>query len=68
MNYSRGDEIEVLIDRDGLGADQGVGHLPDETMVIIVGAGGMVGRSIRATIMGVEETSLGYSLLANARV
>ena len=68
MNYSRGDEIEVLIDRDGLGADQGVGHLPDETMVIIVGAGGMVGRSIRATVMGVEETSLGYSLLANARV
>ena len=67
MNYSRGDEIEVVIDRDGLGTDQGVGHLADETMVVIVGAGGMVGRSVTATVTGVEQTWLGSSLLANAK-
>ena len=67
MNYNRGDEIEVVIDRDGLGIDQGVGHLPDETMVVIVGAGGKVGSSVRATITAIEETSLGASVLANAK-
>ncbi len=66
MDYTRGDEIEVVIDRDGLGTDQGVGHLADETMVVVVGAGGRVGQSIKATITGIEKTSLGSSLLANA--
>ena len=66
MNYRRGDEIEVVLDREGLGADQGVGHLPDETMVVVVGAGDKIGESVRATVIGIEQTSLGSSLLANA--
>ena len=66
MSYSHGDEIEVIIDRDGLGTDEGVGHLPDETMVVIVGAGGRVGESIRARIIGLESTRLGASFLAYA--
>ena len=66
MSYNRGDEIEVIIDRDGLGDDQGVGHLPDQTMVIIVGAGGKTGCSIKARITAVEKTSLGASVVANA--
>ena len=66
MNYRRGDEIEVLVDREGLGADQGVGHLPDETMVVVVGVGDKIGESVRATVIGIEQTSLGSSLLANA--
>lgn len=66
MNYRRGDEIEVLVDREGLGADQGVGHLPDETMVVVVGAADKIGESVRATVIGIEQTSLGSSLLANA--
>ena len=68
MDYGHGDEIEVIIDRDGLGTDEGVGHLPDETMVIIVGAGGRVGESIRARIIGLESTRLGASFLANAEL
>jgi len=68
MNYNHGDEIEVMIDREGLGADQGVGHLPDETMVVIVGAGDKIGQSVRATVVRVEQTSLGSSLMANAMV
>lgn len=67
MVYRRGDEIEVVIDREGLGVDEGVGHLPDETMVVIVGAGGMVGQSVRATVVGIEKTALGASVLANAQ-
>ncbi len=66
MNYDRGDEIEVVIDREGLGPDAGIGHLPDDTMVVIFGAGGMVGQPVRARVMQVAQTALGQSLLANA--
>lgn len=67
MNYSCGDEIEVLIDREGLGMDEGVGHMPDDTVVVIVGAGGKIGESVRATVVSVARTPLGASLLANAK-
>ena len=36
MTYSRGDEIDVIIARNGLADDAGIGYLPDETMVVIV--------------------------------
>lgn len=68
MAYGRGDKIEVKIDREGLGQDEWVGHLPDDTMVVIVGAGGRVGESVRAQVMGVERTLVGSSLLAYAEM
>ena len=67
MGYSPGDEIEVVVDREGLGSDQGIGHLPDNTMVVIVGAGARVGESVQATVMGFEQMRLGVSVLANAK-
>jgi uncharacterized protein YacL len=66
MTYCRGDEIEVVITRDGLVDDAGIGYLPDETMVVIVGGAGRVGESIQATIVNMERTPLGSSLVANA--
>lgn len=68
MICRRGEEIEVVIDREGLGVDEGIGHLPDETMVVIVGAGGKVGESVRATVMSIERTALGASVMANAKM
>jgi len=68
MGYNSGDDIEVLVDRQGIGVDQGIGHLPDETMVVIVGAGDRVGESVQARIVSVESTPLGASLLANAKL
>ncbi len=67
MSYARGEEIEVVIARDGLADDAGIGYLPDETMVLIIGGGGRVGESVSATIVGLEKTPLGSSLVANAR-
>lgn len=67
MNYRYGDEIEVTIDREGLGLDEGIGHLPDETMVVIAGAGGKVGESIHATIVAIQTMALGSSVLAYAK-
>ena len=66
MTYIPGDEIEVVIARDGLADDAGIGYLPDETMVVIVGGAGRVGESVHATIVGMERTPLGASLVANA--
>jgi uncharacterized protein YacL len=66
--YHTGDEIVVEIDRDGLGADEGIAHLPDETMVVIVGAGARVGQKVQAVITGRLQTSLGYSLMASAKL
>ena len=66
--YHNGDEIVVQIDRDGLGVDEGIAHLPDETMVVIVGAGKRVGDTIEAVITGKLETSLGESLMASAKM
>ncbi len=66
MSYRFGDEIEVIIDREGLGIDEGVGHLPDDTMVVIAGAGGKVGEAVKATVLAIESTRLGSSVLASA--
>lgn len=68
MNYCHGDEIEVIITRESLAVDAGVGYLPDETMVVIVGAGDKVGESVQATIVGFERTPVGSSILANAKL
>lgn len=66
MSYRYGEQIEVVIDRDGLGLDEGIAHMPDETMVVVTGAGGKVGEMVRATVLKMEHTPLGPSLRANA--
>ena len=66
MTYSRGDEIDVIIARNGLADDAGIGYLPDETMVVIVGGADRVGESVHATVINMEHTPLGSSLVANA--
>lgn len=68
MNYRHGDEIEVVVDRQGLGLDEGIGHLPDDTMVVIAGAGDKVGMAVQATVMSIARTPLGSSVLAYAKV
>ena len=68
VKYQNGDEIVVQIDRQGLGADEGIAHLPDETMVVIVGAGEQVGQTVQAVITGKLQTSLGNSLIASAKI
>lgn len=65
--YHTGDEIVVEIDRIGLGTDEGIAHLPDETMVVVVGAGERVGQTVQAVITRRLQTSLGYSLMASAK-
>ena len=67
MNYNSGDEIDVVIDRDSLADGAGIAHLPDDTMVVIVGAASRVGEPVHATIIGIEKMRLGTSVVASVK-
>lgn len=64
QKYRAGDEITVTVDRAGLGEGEGIAHLPDETMVVIVGAEECVGETVCAVVTNILQTSLGDSLMA----
>ena len=67
MSYRNGEQIEVVIDRQGLDINEGIGHLSDNTMVVIVGAGNKVGEAVQATVVNVAMTPLGASVMAYAK-
>lgn len=64
MGYRPGEELVVTVDREGLDPGEGIGHLADETMVVIVGAGARVGEAVEVVVSKILETSLGTSLMA----
>ncbi len=64
VNYQMGDEIVVKVDRSGIDWDKGIGHLSDDSMVVIIGAGRRVGQEVQAIIAGQVETSAGSSYVA----
>jgi uncharacterized protein YacL len=68
MHYRTGDEISITVDREGLGLGEGIAHLPDETMVVVVGAGANVGQTVDAVVTSILQTSLGDCLLASAKL
>ena len=67
MLYRAGDQISITVDREGLSDDEGIAHLPDETMVVVAGAGACVGQTVDAVVNSVVQTSLGDCLLASAK-
>lgn len=62
--YHRGDEIRVRVERAGIEPGEGIAHLQDETMVIVLGAGPKVGQTVDAIVTSDIQTSLGDSLIA----
>jgi len=54
-----GEEVEVLITRRGEEPDQGVGHFPDGTMVVVEGAANAIGQPIRLIVTNALQTSAG---------
>jgi uncharacterized protein YacL len=65
--HHAGEEIVVVVDRQGLCQDEGIAHLPDDTMVVVLGAGERVGQTVEAVVTGTLQTSLGVSLMASAK-
>jgi uncharacterized protein YacL len=54
-----GEIIAVAIEKSGEGRNQGVGFLPDGSMVVVTGAQDAIGRTIQITIMRVHTTGNG---------
>lgn len=62
--YHRGDEMSVRVERSGLEPEEGIAHLSDDTMIIVLGAGERVGEMVDVVVTSDIQTSLGDSLIA----
>ncbi len=61
---SAGDRIAVAIVKPGENPGQGVGFLPDGTMVVVEDTGSLVGETITATVSNTLQTSAGRLVFA----
>lgn len=59
-----GETVSLLIAREGKERGQGVGYLPDGTMVVVEGAHGRVGDTVRAEVTSVLQTNAGRMIFA----
>ena len=59
-----GDQLEIEIVKRGENAEQGVGYLPDGTMVVVEQAADRVGEPLVATVTNVLQTSAGRLVFA----
>lgn len=59
-----GDEVDLRITREGREKGQGIGYLPDGTMVVVTGAHLFIGRNVQATITNLTQTGAGVILFA----
>lgn len=60
-----GDRVRIEITREGREEGQGVGYLPDATMVVVEHAAGQVGSWVSADVTSVMQTRQGRMLFAN---
>jgi uncharacterized protein YacL len=63
---SSGEEISIAIVREGKELQQGVGYLDDGTMVVVENGRDQLGRTVRATVTSVLQTSAGRMIFATA--
>lgn len=61
-----GEQIALEIVRDGKEAEQGVGYLPDGTMVVVEGGRSLVGQKIQVQVTSVLQTHAGRMIFARA--
>lgn len=59
-----GETIAVAIERPGEDPDQGIGYLDDGSMVVVGGAAGAVGHTVRATVLRLHQTANGRMVFA----
>lgn len=59
-----GEKIKLLIMEKGSGRGQGVGHLPDGTMVVVDSAANKIGKEITVEFVRFHETSAGKMIFA----
>ena len=63
-HFTAGEKFELKITREGNEKNQGVGHLPDGTMVVVEGGLKCMGKKIDVTAKSVLQTEAGQIVFA----
>ena len=63
-----GEILSLMIVKEGKEASQGVGYLPDGTMVVVDGAREKVGETVRVQVSSVLQTNAGRMIFARMAV
>ena len=61
---SAGDVLNVRLTKEGKEPGQGVGYMPDGTMVVVEGGSDRIGQNVEATVTSVLQTSAGRMAFA----
>lgn len=64
---SAGDELTLQIVKDGKETGQGVGYLPDGTMIVVEGGRTQMGKSVSVTVTSALQTSAGRMIFARMK-
>lgn len=62
-----GEELTVQITKEGKEAHQGVGYLPDGTMIVVEGGRQLVGQTVPVTVTSALQTSAGRMIFARVK-
>lgn len=62
-----GEDMEVVVIKDGKEQDQGVAYLDDGTMIVVEGGRNYIGQSITVTVTSVLQTSAGRMIFAKPK-
>lgn len=62
-----GDYLTHLVSKKGEKRDQGIGYLEDGTIVVVEGAGSMVGKHVEIAIKNVRFASTGRVVFGEVR-
>lgn len=62
-----GDEVELQLTKEGKDASQGVGYLPDGTMIVVNQGRPYIGQTIGVVVSGTVMTSAGRLIFADVR-
>lgn len=61
-----GEEIDIKVIQEGKEKSQGVGYLPDGTMIVVEQGAGYIGKNVTATVSRVLQTAAGRMIFAKA--
>lgn len=62
-----GEEMQVVVIKDGKEQNQGVAYLDDGTMIVVEGGRSFIGQSIAVTVTSVLQTSAGRMIFAKPK-
>ena len=63
----QGEELQVQIVKEGREAGQGVGYMPDGTMIVVDGGRSALGETVCVTVNNVVQTSAGRMVFAKVK-